>query len=442
MRTNLESYLVAQALGGGLFVQPPEAPEAEPTGGKPKRALDLLETGRTPLPEHRAVIEKMMAQASGAPATPSNLAALMLASKGAQLAPNTRAEGQDYRELAREIMKALDAGIEAGARSRWRKKKYRAALKDASAKIAQQVVKRLVADIEAGKPVGREQIQRAVADAVSETIKSVPSVLRKENLLGFGLFATGLALSGFVNVELMHVFDQATLGTKLAVQGVLGTVMGYMLAIFNPYFNDKMSNQSRALNYKILNGMMALLGEKNTEREQAQAVESAVQAQLGEVYIAHQALDGRLQGVLGLMIGFCSFIGDSFYKARYILDDEKNPNRMEDACDLMAAFFVTARLVFYAVKPEFKELFDTYIYAVLEPTLRKHAQEHGQEMYDRIMAKIRDTKPAPSEETIKKYYEPFVRGALGLDQPCANRDLLDEVKELLREQSDAPAVTG
>ncbi len=371
----------------------------------------------------------------------AGLAGLQLfAQKPAPLDEAVFGPNVELRDLAREVMKAVDAGIEVGARSKWRKKKYLATLKQASSRIAHDTVKRLAADAEAGRVITREQVRSAVAEAVTEAIQNVPSALRKENLLGFGLFAIGLALSGVVNVELMTVLPETSLGAKLAIQSMIGTVMGYLLAVFNPYFNDKMSNQSRALNYKILNGMMSLLGEEQTEREKEHAIESSVQAQLGEVYIAQQAVDGRVQGVLGLMIGFCSFIGESFYKARYILDDTSNERRMEDACDLMAGIFVTSRLVFYALKPEFRELFDAYIYSVLQPTLRKHSSVHGGEMFDLIMGRIRDSKPTPSEETIRKYYEPFVRGALGLDQPGDTRDLLAEVKDLLRAEGSEGAL--
>jgi hypothetical protein len=415
MRCSLESYILAHALVGSEGVNKIAA--------KP----DQWTLGGSDLTDVRAAIEKLSSEPVMR-ATPSTLA--QLKSGEVVFGP-----GGDIRDLAAEIMKAVDAGIESGARAKWRKNKYRTALKQASTRIAQQTVKKIAAEADEGKVITRQQIRTEVASAVAEVVESVPSLFRKENVIGFGLFAIGLTLSGLVNVGLMSMTGETSLGTKLAIQGVIGTCMGYLLAVFNPYFNDKMSNQSRALNYKILNGMMSILGETKAEKENAQAIDSsAIQAQLGEVYIAQQALDGRLQGVLGLMIGFCSFIGDSFYKARYILDDEKNPNRLQDACDLMAGIFVTSRLVFYAMKPEFKELFDAYIYSVLEPTLRKHSKEHGQEMFERIMTKIREHKPTPSEETLKKFYEPFVRGALGLDQVADDRDLFTEVKDLLRER--------
>jgi hypothetical protein len=418
VRLDVDTDALAKLMGAG-FVPKREGDPVVVAGGLQVGGPDV---------DARNAIEKLSVQVvSGA--TPTNIASLRMLSA---------APKDDLHAIAEEVLKAVDAGIEAGARSKWRRRKYRAALKRASTDIAHETVKRLAADVEAGKPITREHVHAAVAEAVSSVVASIPSAFRKENVLGFGLFAIGLTLSGFANVGLMNFADQASMGTKLAIQGVIGTCMGYLLAVFNPYFNDKMSNQSRALNYKILNGMMSVLGETQPEKENAKAIDSsAIQAQLGEVYIAQQALDGRLQGVLGLMIGFCQFIGDSFYKARYILDDQNNPNRIEDACDLMAGIFVTSRLVFYAMKPEFKELFDSYIYSVLEPTLRKHSREHGPEMYERIMAKIRAHKPAPSEETVKKYYEPFVRGALGLEQSAPDRDLLSEVDAILEARKPA-----
>ena len=56
---------------------------------------------------------------------------------------------------------------------------------------------------------------------------------------------------------------------------------------------------------------------------------------------------------------------------------------------------------------------------------------------EKFMAKIREHKSAPSEETIKKFYEPFVRGALGLDSVVPDRDLLSEVKEIVRQRESA-----
>jgi hypothetical protein len=414
-----------------LPAPPPPPPRSTPKAVPPGSDLEPTRIETHP-PVRRAEIPTatpVRALADAAPVNASTVADLKLLAAGKIVEP-------DHRALAQQISEALKAGIEAGIRSRWRKNRCRAVLQNACTHIAQQTTKQLVADMNANRPITPERIRAIVDASIADVMKSMPSAFRRENVLGFGLFLGGVVASFLVNIKLMTApwMEQLSIGAKFAVQGLITMAMGYGLAVFKPFFDDKVANQARAWNYGILKWLMSFFGSGGGAPKEKHAVEPSTQTQLGEVYISQQALDGRLQGVLGLMIGDCEVTGGSFFKALYMLNDESNPDRMQDACDLMAAIFVVSHLVFYAFKPEeHRDLYETYIYPLLEPTLRKHTREHGEEMFERVMTKIRASKPAPSEETLKSYYEPFVRGAFGLKQETSQSELLfDEVKRALQ----------
>jgi hypothetical protein len=194
--------------------------------------------GQGPTPDYGGLLDELDPAAR---ATPTNIARLRIQ---AEDRPESEPIG-DLRSLATELISALSAGIEAGAKTRWRRKKFRRALQEAAVPIALDAAKRLAAH---GQQPTQEQVREAVAAAVAEAIGRVPNAFRKENMLGFGLFAVGLILGGTVNVELMSQIPNSSEAVKFASQNLLSTLMGYMLLMFNPYFNDKTGAQSRALN--------------------------------------------------------------------------------------------------------------------------------------------------------------------------------------------------
>lgn len=368
----------------------------------------------------------------GAKAGPGQIA-------GLKLTAQSGLPEESLRALARDLMAEVHTTIEVTVQDHWlRKSAYRKSLEAASAKIAQAAVKSLTAELNAGQEVSPADIRAAVEAAVAEAVEHVPGFFRTENIIGFGLFAAGLTLTGFMNAGLMELAQAADIGTKLALQSVVSTCMGYLLACFSPHFNDKASNQSRALNYGIMNRVMSFLGVHKDKHEKAVAVDPGTQLLLGEVYIAHESFDARLRGVMTLIREHSLLMSEAFHRARSILDDETYEGRMVDACDHLAGVFVTARLAFYAIKPEFSDLFETYVCSVLEPILRKHSREAGPEMFELIMAGIRRSSPTPSEETIQKFYVPFVRGTLGLDHH-RGRGLMGAVNEVLLAEVESKA---
>ena len=68
----------------------------------------------------------------------------------------------------------------------------------------------------------------------------------------------------------------------------------------------------------------------------------------------------------------------------------------------------------FEIEPEYRMWLRDEDKSMLEPTLRKHSTKHGPEMLELIIEKIKESKPTPTPQVISSYYEPFIRGALGI----------------------------
>ena len=87
--------------------------------------------------------------------------------------------GRGLRGLAKEIVDAVDTGIESEARHHWRRNKYRRALQQASGGIAQRASARLNERVADNRPITRDEIHAVVESIVADAAKNVPSAFRK-----------------------------------------------------------------------------------------------------------------------------------------------------------------------------------------------------------------------------------------------------------------------
>jgi hypothetical protein len=360
------------------------------------------------------------------PGSGATLAELMLAGRdGVPL------HDEDLRALAAQLKHGIQREIGRRVRARvWQREKFEATLSKLSNHIAESVVRELERACLEGSFPDLDEMRALVGRAVQSAVRALPKSVDLRRLgIGVALFAIGSVSMTLLNKKILDWVVMLAPNWKDAALPILNTATGIGLGGFTPFLLDDWSAQSRRFNYWIA-------GRASGATSHGEAVDPELTPDMVGSYLLQQnGLEGRLQGVLGLLIGFFNAMRHGVKDTASLIEK----GRDLAAYDLLAATLFNARTMFYPVEPSQRVLFGRYVFPVLEPLFRACAKEddHARDrIFGEVLRRIEARKPPPSRLALEIYYKPFLRGILGFHDQLdgASSKLIEYFKQSAAER--------